>query len=69
MFKILKGGTQLGMTEALSYIKKAKNGCYILCSEPEAFGHCFFWDTLPTGRAARNGRRRDGHSGGSRRRD
>ena len=29
MFKILKGGTQLGMTEALSYIKKAKNGCYL----------------------------------------
>lgn len=41
MFKILKGGTQLGMTEALSYIKKAKNGCYILCSEPEASGIVF----------------------------
>lgn len=41
MFKILKGGTQLGMTEALSYIKKAKNGCYVLCSEPEASGIVF----------------------------
>ena len=41
MFKILKGGTQFGMTEAPSYIKKAKNGCYILCSEPEASGIVF----------------------------
>ena len=41
MFKILKGGTQLGMTEALSYIKKAKNGCYVLCSEPGASGIVF----------------------------
>lgn len=41
MFKIHKGGTQLGMTEALSYIKKAKNGCYVLCSEPEASGIVF----------------------------
>lgn len=41
MFKILKGGTQLGMTEALSYIKKAKNGCYVLCSELEASGIVF----------------------------
>ena len=41
MFKILKGGTQLGMTEALSYIKKAKKGCYVLCSEPEASGIVF----------------------------
>ena len=29
------------MTEALSYIKKAKNGCYVLCSEPEASGIVF----------------------------
>ena len=63
MFKILKGGTQLGMTEALSYIKKAKNGCYVLCSEPEASGRRALWARWG------NGRRRDGHSGGSRRWD
>ena len=29
------------MTEALTYIKTAANGCYVLCPEPEASGIVF----------------------------
>ena len=31
-------GESLGMTEAPTYIKKAENGNYVLCPEPEASG-------------------------------
>ena len=41
MFKIIKDGAQIGMTEAPNYIKKAMNGCYNLCPEPEAQGIVF----------------------------
>ena len=41
MFKILKDGAQIGMTEAPNYIKLAPNGCYNLCPEPEAQGIVF----------------------------
>ena len=41
MYKIVRGGESLGMTEALTYIKKAENGCYVLCPEPEASGIAF----------------------------
>ena len=38
MYRLTKDGVCLGMTEAPTYIKQAKNGCYILCPEPEASG-------------------------------
>lgn len=38
MYRILKDGESLGMTEALTYVRKAKNGCYVLCQEAEATG-------------------------------
>lgn len=40
MFTITRAsnGERLGMTEALTYIKQAENGCYNLCPEPEASG-------------------------------
>ena len=38
MYKITKNGYGLAMTEAPTYIKKAANGCYVLCPEPEAQG-------------------------------
>lgn len=41
MLKIIKDGTCLGMTEAANYIRQAKNGCYVLCPEPEASGIAF----------------------------
>lgn len=43
MFRITNasGGACLGMTEALTYIKQADNGCFILCPEPEASGICY----------------------------
>ena len=38
--KIVKAsdGTVLALTEDVTYIKKADNGCYILCPEPDASG-------------------------------
>lgn len=38
MFKITKDGAALAMTEAPNYIKRAENGCFILCPEAEATG-------------------------------
>lgn len=40
MYKIVKAsdGTVLALTEDVTYIKKADNGCYILCPEPDASG-------------------------------
>ena len=40
LFKIIKAsdGTVLALTEDVTYIKKADNGCYILCPEPDASG-------------------------------
>ena len=38
--KIIKAsdGTVLALTEDVTYIKKADNGCYIICPEPDASG-------------------------------
>ena len=41
MFKIIKEGALIGMTEAPKYIKKAANGCFNLCPELEAQGISF----------------------------
>ena len=38
MYKIVKDGTYLGMTEAPTYIRQAENGCFVLTSEEEAHG-------------------------------
>lgn len=40
MYKIVKAsdGTVLALTEDVTYIKKADNGCYIICPEPDASG-------------------------------
>ena len=38
MFRIIKDGGSVGMTEAPTYIKQAENGCYVLCPNPESSG-------------------------------
>lgn len=38
MYKITKDGANLGMIEAPTYIKRAPNGCLVLCPENEATG-------------------------------
>lgn len=38
MYKIVKDGQDLVMTEAPTYIRKAGNGCYVLCPAEEAEG-------------------------------
>jgi hypothetical protein len=38
MYKIIKDGTTLAMTEAPNYVKQQANGCYTLCAEEEAAG-------------------------------
>ena len=41
MFRIIRGGESIGMTETPNYIKQIENGCYNLCPEPEAPGIVF----------------------------
>lgn len=41
MFRIIKDGASLGMTEAPNYIRQQENGCYALCPEPSASGIVF----------------------------
>lgn len=43
MYRIIRetDGTSIGMTEAPNYIKRAANGCFNLCPEPEASGIVF----------------------------
>ena len=41
MFRIIKDGVSVGMTETPNYIRQAENGCYVLCPEPEASGIAF----------------------------
>ena len=41
MFRSIKAGAGIGLTENLNYIKKAENGCYVLCPEPDASGIVF----------------------------
>lgn len=38
MYKIIKDGTLLAMTEAPNYIKRQENGCNVLCDAAEAQG-------------------------------
>ena len=41
MYKIIKDGAGIGLTENLNYIKQAENGCFVLCPEPMASGIVF----------------------------
>ena len=41
MFRIIKDGANIGLTENLNYIKQAENGCYVLCPERDASGIVF----------------------------
>ena len=41
MYKIIKDGANIGLTEKLNYIMQAENGCYILCPEQNASGIVF----------------------------
>lgn len=38
MYRIIVNNETLGMTEAPNYVKKAGNGCFVLCAEEEAQG-------------------------------
>lgn len=38
MYRIIKDGVSVGMTATPTYIKRAENGCYVLCPELEASG-------------------------------
>ena len=38
MFRIIKDGVSIGLTEQPTYITKADNGCYVLCPEAQARG-------------------------------
>lgn len=38
MYRIVKDGTSLCITEAPTYVRQAENGCFVLCQEAEATG-------------------------------
>lgn len=38
MYKIIENGDTLAMTEAPTYVRRADNGCFVLCAEAEATG-------------------------------
>ena len=38
MYRIVKDGTELALIEAPSYVRQARNGCFVLCQEAEAAG-------------------------------
>lgn len=41
MFRIYSGATEVGVADKLNYIRRAGNGCFVLCSEAEAQGIAF----------------------------
>ncbi len=41
MYRVIKDGVNIGMTESPTYITRADNGCFILCQEFEAKGIAF----------------------------
>jgi hypothetical protein len=41
MYRIIKDGESIGLTESPTYIKQAENGCYVLCPEHDASGIVF----------------------------
>ena len=43
MYRIIRiaDGESLGLTEAPNFIRQSKNGCFVLCPEPEASGIAF----------------------------
>ena len=38
MYRIVKDGAELALIEAPSYVRQARNGCFVLCQEAEAAG-------------------------------
>ena len=63
MFKIIKEGTSLGMTEAPTYVRQAENGCFVLCREAQATGIAYGGrgERDPGGDGRWGGDRADGH--------
>ena len=49
MFKIFENGTEIGVADKLTFIKKADNGCFVLCAEDEAQGIAFNGETFTLG--------------------
>ena len=38
MYRIVKDGAELALIEAPNYVRRAGNGCFVLCQEAEAAG-------------------------------
>ena len=49
MFKIFENGTEIGVADKLTFIKKSDNGCFVLCAEDEAQGIAFNGETFTLG--------------------
>ena len=58
MYKIIENGDTLAMTEAPTYVRRADNGCFVLCAEAEATG------IAHAGASAASGENADEHKPG-----
>ena len=49
MFRIFENGTEIGVADKLNFIKKADNGCFVLCTEEDAQGIAFNGEAFTLG--------------------
>ena len=49
MFRIFENGTEIGVADKLTFIKKADNDCFVLCAEDEAQGIAFNGEAFTLG--------------------
>ena len=49
MFRIFENGTEIGVADKLTFIKKADNGCFVLCTEEDAQGIAFNGEAFTLG--------------------
>lgn len=49
MFRIFENGVEIGVADKLTFIKKADNGCFVLCDQEDAQGIAFNGETFTLG--------------------
>lgn len=49
MFRIFENGVEIGVADKLTFIRKADNGCFVLCSRDDAQGIAFNGETFTLG--------------------
>lgn len=49
MFRIFENGVEIGVADKLTFIRKADNGCFVLCGQEDAQGIAFNGETFTLG--------------------